>query len=81
MLYLFTDSLQKLKLEKIHDNSGFDLSFGSATVKIYHFTTLYCVNEDHNVRTIYFPPLLKIKFLLENIVSQAQLALFARIQQ
>ena len=29
--------------------SGFDLSFGSAVVKIYSFTTLRCVKEDENM--------------------------------
>ena len=59
---------------------GFDLSFESAVVKIYHFTTLSWVNTDENIfqqiflahRTVYFQQLLKTSLFSKTIDPQAQ---------
>ena len=34
---------------KKNESAGFELSFGSAAVKIYPFTILYWVNENENM--------------------------------
>ena len=60
----------------------FDLSFGSAAVKIYPFATLCWVNKDENMQSNkfsqpighYICQLLKTNLLSETIVTQAQTA-------